>query len=280
MSYANTKIVRNFILGDKWIYIKMYCGVQTSDSILIECIHPIIKEHLNNSLIEKWFFIRYKDPDYHLRVRILMKSELYISRIIKSFNKTIKPYIQHGIIWNLEFSTYNRELERYGMYNIENSESYFYLDSEFIIKNFLHIKNDLTKLISLIKYIELQVVLFELKDSELLEFLNKMQNNFKSEFNITTHEKKILSKKYKVILQEYDGNSFDLVNHKLKKIVLRIINLNNNKQLSVRLTNLLSSYIHMTINRVFQSNQRTYEMLIYDFLFRKNKSKILKYDKG
>ncbi|MFL5751993.1 MAG: thiopeptide-type bacteriocin biosynthesis protein [Bacteroidia bacterium] len=48
------------------------------------------------------------------------------------------------------------------------------------------------------------------------------------------------------------------------------------KDKQIELDDLVSSYIHMTINRSFRSRQRTHEMVIYDFLYRYYKSKLAK----
>jgi len=39
-----------------------------------------------------------------------------------------------------------------------------------------------------------------------------------------------------------------------------------NSSYEVRLDNLIGNYIHMLINRVFQSRQRFYKLVIYNFL--------------
>ncbi len=57
---------RSFIPGSEWIYYKIYCGVKTADKILTETIKPLVEQLKMLNLIEKWFFIRYSDPDTHI----------------------------------------------------------------------------------------------------------------------------------------------------------------------------------------------------------------------
>jgi thiopeptide-type bacteriocin biosynthesis protein len=57
-------------------------------------------------------------------------------------------------------------------------------------------------------------------------------------------------------------------------IAREILTLNENKQLQMPLTDLMSSYSHMMVNRLFKSKQRTHEMVLYDFLHRYYKSEI------
>ena len=60
---------KNFILGDEWLYYKIYTGAKTADNILIDVIKPIAQTLFDEQVIDKWFFIRYSDPDFHIRVR-------------------------------------------------------------------------------------------------------------------------------------------------------------------------------------------------------------------
>jgi len=59
-------IKRTFIPGDEWLYIKLYTGYKTADTILTEILPEIISKLKDEQLIDKWFFIRYYDPHYHL----------------------------------------------------------------------------------------------------------------------------------------------------------------------------------------------------------------------
>ena len=56
--------------GDKWLYYKLYCGVRISDSLLTDLVLPLVIKLTTESLIEKWFFIRYSDPENHIRLRL------------------------------------------------------------------------------------------------------------------------------------------------------------------------------------------------------------------
>ncbi|HBX51207.1 MAG: hypothetical protein A2275_06955 [Bacteroidetes bacterium RIFOXYA12_FULL_35_11] len=63
---------RYFIPGSEWLYYKIYCGPKTADTIIENVFLPVSSKLFENSLIKKWFFIRYSDSDLHLRFRILL----------------------------------------------------------------------------------------------------------------------------------------------------------------------------------------------------------------
>jgi len=73
---------RSFILGDEWIYFKLYSGAQTADRILESSIKPSM-DNLLKGKIDQWFFVRYADPDLHLRVRVHCRSSENVGFVIQ-----------------------------------------------------------------------------------------------------------------------------------------------------------------------------------------------------
>src|SRR5207253_1369387 len=60
---------RTFTPGSDWLYAKLYTGSATADSLLLDVVAPLARELLAADAVDSWFFIRYADPDWHLRVR-------------------------------------------------------------------------------------------------------------------------------------------------------------------------------------------------------------------
>ncbi len=54
----------------------------------------------------------------------------------------------------------------------------------------------------------------------------------------------------------------------LEGLTKKILNIRKKDETSLDLNNLLASYIHMLMNRLFKSKNRLNEMVCYDFLFR------------
>ncbi len=272
-------IQKTFIVGDTWLYYKIYCGVKIADTLLLNTIESLSKELLDKELIDKWFFIRYSDPDPHLRVRFHITEIDTIGAIIIKIRKLLSPYIHSKQIWNIQLATYQRELERYGTNIIEEAESFFFYDSEQILIIIQNSENDEARFLNVFKWIESILSLFKLNAQRQLSFLEKMQDQFKEEFRVHKVVKKELSRKYR----RFQRLLFDETPQKtpntmrLKPIVERFLVLEKECLLEVSLESLIASYIHMTINRSFRSNQRLQEMVLYDFLYRKNKSKFVRY---
>src|SRR5262249_21929470 len=61
---------RTFLPGGEWFYAKLYGGTATADRLLRDEIAPFVGELLEEGVIDRWFFIRYTDPNPHLRLRM------------------------------------------------------------------------------------------------------------------------------------------------------------------------------------------------------------------
>ena len=76
---------RMFIPGSEWVYFKIYTGTKTADSILKNELYDFVKEMMKYDLIDRWFFIRYNDPDFHIRLRLHMKEVRNFTYIFNCF---------------------------------------------------------------------------------------------------------------------------------------------------------------------------------------------------
>lgn len=277
---------RTFIPGDEWCYFKLYTGFKTADAILMDCIMPLAKSLTDHQVVDKWFFIRYSDPKFHLRIRFHAVSPVNIPAIIMNFNHAVRHYVEDGLIWKVQADTYNRELERYGEKTMELSESYFYYDSDMIVKTLMFLKRhpdeDLQWLLGM-KMIDRMLEDFGYTPDEKFALLNMMQEGFKKEFGIDGVYKRQFGQKYRsarkqieTILDKRNEQREDLAtgfspifekSNRTKDITAEIRAITQ-QQSTPSLDDLMRSYIHMTMNRLFRTQQRTHELVLYDLLFR------------
>jgi thiopeptide-type bacteriocin biosynthesis protein len=271
---------RVFSLGSEWVYFKIYAGYKISDVILLEYLNEKIELLLTENVIKKWFFIRYNDSDSHIRIRFQLNKNEDVFQIIKELNPVFEDLLQKNFIWKIQSDTYLREIERYGLQTMEDSETLFYYDSEMIL-NYLSLKNDFkndkTQLLFSFLSIDSLLNAFSLSIDEKLVLLDDMQQGFKKEFNATKVLKSELDTHYRAFEKEistalnYNESLklqalYIIIEEKscnIKPVVLAI-----KKNLEINLNSFLSSHIHMMINRQFTSRQREYETLIYDHLYR------------
>lgn len=117
-------VQRTFLPGSQWLYLKLYTGQKTSDRMLIKMIDPLLRKFEKENYLQKWFFIRYWDPDFHLRIRLLI-NDPHIGYIMHRFYEKMYIWNQSHLPWRVQLDTYEREIERYGKYMMEETESVF-----------------------------------------------------------------------------------------------------------------------------------------------------------
>ncbi|WP_299122152.1 thiopeptide-type bacteriocin biosynthesis protein [uncultured Winogradskyella sp.] len=276
-------IKRNFVIGDQWMYYKLYCGVNVADDILIDAIVPFTKKQLDNNIISSWFFIRYNDPDFHLRIRFKLICETHTGIIISELKKLLIPHLNSGFIWDVQLHQYKREIERYGSSTITYIENLFFWDSETILKAKEKQLTEEESIIFIVKLISIILSQFKFSKESKFKFAEKGRNAFKSEFNANKITMKDLSERSRKILSQKESfrktNLLQLLktySENTNQTFTKINELYNSGNVEVSLNNLTSSIIHMTINRYFNSNQRLYEFLIYDVLYKEYKTDLFK----
>ncbi|HYG53366.1 MAG TPA: lantibiotic dehydratase [Flavobacteriales bacterium] len=292
-SFKKTKksIPKDFSLGSDWLYYKLYCGVKTQDKILLDVIKPLADKMVKTQWIDKFFFIRYNDPDSHIRVRFHINKKANLSNVINKIYKAIKSYFDNGLINKIQTETYKRELNRYGSNSMVLSETLFYIDSDVILRLMSALDfNQHIKLRWQFAILSVNALLndFQFSLDEKLSFIGELRDQFMEEHGKSSELKEQLNRKYRflkkeiemIFSDEIEANSeysfikkvINLRTKNLKPIVAKILLLKKKELLQVSLNDLIASYLHMSINRIFISRQRTYELVLYDFLFNHFKS--------
>jgi len=281
----NKQVQRNFILGEEWLYYKIYCGNYSADRILSESIFPIVTQLLDKKLITQWFFIRYNDPENHLRLRFHVNDVNNIQKIIQLTKGYFRELIEKDLVNDITTATYKREIERYGETTIELVENLFYHQSKKtlkLIRNTTTEDDETARIFASLQMINDVLEHFEISLENRISFVKSMEQAYKKEHDIEKENNQKLNQLYriykdeiKLFLQEKQEPVYLEGLSKLfkttKKEIAIIKEILNTKS-SISLENLISSIIHMNINRIFRSKQRQYEMLCYDFMTRYYKS--------
>jgi len=277
------KETRNFYPGDEWLYFRIYTGIKTADNILIS-LKSILNKLKKENIISGFFFLRYSDPDFHIRLRIRLVHINNLGHAIIQCNKNLKKACNDNLIGRVEIGTYNRELERYSEEHIQLSEEIFSVDSEYILAllAYLHKKDDNLRWMSALMLIDQFFDDIKLDIEERYTYINQMSDSFKIEFGYNMYNSKQLNNIYRerkkqietVLDTKKSEENKDLAKVKtiLKKKTKAMKTLIKEKNYIPK--NNISSYIHMSMNRLFRSNNRIHELLIYDFLSRHYKSEL------
>ncbi|HAD33068.1 MAG TPA: hypothetical protein DCF44_00940 [Chitinophagaceae bacterium] len=284
----NHCVKRKFIIGDNWIYFKLFCGYKSAEKLLLTLISDLVKELKSKQLIDKWFFVRYFENDWHLRVRFHLISNELLGEVIKIVNSYALPYIEKSILNKIQTDTYVREIERYGAERIEIIEEYFHSDSELIL-SFLHFLNS------------------NCDDSVRWQYAIYVADSICNSFHLTLIEKiRLFQNMSNEFIMEHGGDKglkiqLDKLARTNKSDILNLLMLENKngvngikEHLEIRknilvsfakhldlsfisankseILKLIPSLIHMSLNRLFISRQRTNEMVVYYLLFKNLKT--------
>lgn len=278
---AQQGVVRHFVIGSEWLYFKLYGGVKVADKVLTNCIRPLCEALQAKALIQKWFFIRYADPEPHLRLRLHLTDTHSIGEVIGLVHQYLQPALASHYVWKIQTDTYQRELERYGFEAIAQAEELFYHDSEAVVAFLEQTEGDAREELRWrwgMQSIDALLDSFELDSQRKLDLLKTLRNSFAKEFNLDMPLKQQLDKKYRLhrtALQPLLAQDLSVNGELLSGILLtksaHIRPLAH--QLSAtyppsKVAYWLSSYIHMMLNRLIPSQQRLHELVMYDFLCR------------
>lgn len=128
--------------ASEWLYFKFYLESEGENQFLLQHLAPVAEYLRQQEKIELWFFVRYKDPQSHLRFRIKLYSLESLSDVMFLFQDMAKKWMERHLIHHLTLASYEREVERYGGPNlIDTAEALFCADamaSTFLLHAFIN----------------------------------------------------------------------------------------------------------------------------------------------
>ncbi|CAN5158753.1 hypothetical protein BH09BAC4_BH09BAC4_05110 [soil metagenome] len=275
-------VIRQFFAGSEWLYYKIYTGIKTADSLLTNVLFPLSQRFEEQGWSDQFFFIRYGDPDSHIRIRFHLRDTAFLVEVVHQLHESLLPYLHNKSVTAIVTDTYNRELERYGVNSIDAIERYFHVDSRFILQ-FLSLiegaEGEECRWRFGMKLIDTVLTDFGFDLTKKLDFTERLSTHFGKEFGYNQSQKKQLDARYKsietaigeLLTESNEEHSFfyELNQQRslaLQPFVCQIAELDNRGELTSSLPTLLNSLIHMTINRLFRSRQRFVEYCLYYYV--------------
>lgn len=257
---------RSFAPGSEWTYAKLYGAPGNADRLLLETLRPMLEAVAPDCL---WFFTRYADPHQHLRFRI---------RAGAGVMQTVATALQrlvHDQIERLQFDTYEREVERYGgPFGVALAEEIFHCDSEAALD--LLAGRPAPDARWRIALTALHTLLHDLVDDpeERRQIVRDCREAFGGEFGVERSARRSLARRYRELEPslETDDDGVRAIlaarSSALAAPAARLAGLVRDGQLTVPRGRFVISCLHMSVNRLFQLQQRMHELVLYDFLDR------------
>jgi thiopeptide-type bacteriocin biosynthesis protein len=275
---------RRFLPGSEWLYAQIHTGTATADRILVDIIAPLMDD---SSLVGDghWFFLRYDEPDHHIRLRVQGEPGRLVGRVLPRLMGALAPSLDDRSVRSVKLDTYDREIERYGgPVGIGLSEAVFKADSEAVLAILRDFRGDaaadarwkltLRGMHDLLDDLHLGL-------HERLALTTELRDRFAEEHRADTRLERQLGatfRKERLELESLMKNgserfsagcrAFATRSQRLGEVMARLRSASSAGELTCSLSEIAASYLHMHANRMLRSDQRAHEMALYDFLSR------------
>lgn len=261
----NAGAIRYFPPGSEWLYFEIFCHQQRSDQILAEVIAPFLANH--SADMSSWFFIRYNENGNHIRFRLLLNDKLKMQALMASLMNSLTVFLNSGLVSDVQIKTYKRELERYGSDIIEDVEKHFAADSEFVLSLFETQPDhfDKYKLCSVLFAGLIKAGLFDQQVAG--KIIRSLSDSFNHEHHLDAADFKQLNNQYQLFRKTEFTALTSAQKEQFQQFSASLINILQQAQPEKR-AKLFSDLMHMHVNRLFNKNQRTHEMVMYYFLLK------------
>jgi thiopeptide-type bacteriocin biosynthesis protein len=128
---SNPPLLRRFAPGSEWLMVKLYTGAAGVDTVLRSIVRPVVADALAAGIADEWFFVRYSDPGWHLRLRVHGDGDRLLGEVLRALTANCETSLDDGLMWRVQVDTYEREVERYGgERGVLLAERVFFADSE------------------------------------------------------------------------------------------------------------------------------------------------------
>lgn len=269
--------IRTFPPGTRWSYIKLYCAPSVMDEILRTSIHNIADQLQEQGIVDKWFFVRFNDPAPHLRIRFHHPESFpnAFQATTEIFQTQLNPLIEHNKIMGIQYDTYERELERYGLETIETAETIFALNSTMVLR-LLGTEGNCNphfQWLAAIKGIDSLFNSFNVDIGDRILFTSRWAENLKLELAVSKNDARQINSSYRThreILQSFlhldadDQEATEKIFRQHESALRKVLRPLTKKQWDF-LRSAIGSIVHMFLNRLFSTDHRANEMVIYSY---------------
>ena len=288
---AASAVPRSFAPGGPWLYLKLYTGVSTADTVLRDVIAPVRELAFDSGAAQQWFFLRYHDTGPHLRVRFRGPPGRLYSEVLPAAHAALQPLIEDGSVWRVQIDTYERELERYGgAAGIELYEEIFWHDSDAVLDIVELLEGDAgadARWRLALRGADMLLDDFGMSTRARRELMARARDSFRAEFRADTAMFKKIGERFRAERGELerllgadpaDDAASDLApglellarrSERVRAAIGAYLDRVSNRDSAIHmLERCASSVVHMHVNRMLHVSQRAQELVLYDFLHR------------
>ena len=284
------EVQRSFAPGSSWLYAKLYCDPIAAERLLLALVAPLVEL----GAADRWFFVRYDDPEFHLRVRFRGAPDRLHDELLPALERGAGELLTSGDLWRLVLDTYEREVERYGgPQGIELAEELFWIDSEAVLGAAAMLAADTsgeTRWLLAARSADMLLDDLGFDAAGKLAVCRQLRDGYFAEFHGDDRLRQSLGRRFRAArkalgavldgrLGDGDGaeQALTLLDRRAQRaapVAAQLRRRSGEGKLMASLAELAMSFLHMNAKRFFSNAPRAHEMVIYDFLHRVYESRL------
>jgi thiopeptide-type bacteriocin biosynthesis protein len=256
--------------------------------VLDSVVCPLVRSSLTSGAADSWFFLRYADPHWHLRLRLHGEPGRLSAEVLPALQAAVGPLLETGQLWRMQLDTYEREVERYGgERGVELAEAMFAADSDAVLTVLGSLSGDagldLRWRVALAG-IDLLFDDLGLTPEQKRTSARRQREGLGREFAVDGPFRAQVGRRFRTerarleaLLDGEQDPSPSVVtglealrrrSAQLVPVTAELRRLVRGQQLSTPMTDLAASYAHMHVNRLLRSAHRAQELVLYELLDR------------
>lgn len=281
----NSLKTERFPPGTEYLFVKLYAKPRLMESLLALVISPAVEFARQFASMTHWFFVRYADPRPHLRVRFYGDPRALLTGVLSHLSGLLAPYLADGRCTGFLIDTYEPEIDRYGgERGLQLSEQLFSIDSDAVLALLTcegsAAQRDSDRLALGIFGVDQLLRCFHLDDEQKSRVLNQLSEGLRSELqSLGKFDRKELASTFRrerglyaaVLAGDMSAEqlaAFERRHRRLEAIAADLYEHERDNKLALTVAELVPSYCHMFINRLFQRATLAGEYSVYDYLAR------------
>ncbi|MEM6994414.1 MAG: lantibiotic dehydratase [Myxococcota bacterium] len=280
---ASTAATRTFGPGSEWLFLKAFGGKVGTETTLLDAFAPALGQLESEGLIDRWFFVRYGDPDWHLRLRLHGDPKRLVGVPLARMLDIAEGQRRRGRLWKVELCPYEREVRRFGGdAAIHLAEQIFHADSVAAVELLREVRTDPDRRWRLVLLsMDRMLADLGLDLSSRLEAMRKVGNHYMRSFDPRRVQQKAFSAHYRAerddieALLAGDAPKAALATLARRSRICRPLAAQMRRvELATTIESVAHSMLHMHANRMFRSAANAQECVLYEFLRRTYRSQL------
>lgn len=265
--------------GSRWLSTEIYCGSADVDRVVAR-----IGAAVGSWPVDRWFFIRFDSPGWHVRARLEGRPDDLLARVIPDLRDLLDETDTAQRVSRWSVQTYRPEVDRYGgAHGLDVCHDLFHTDSvaaAVLAGEGALDEPELRWLVALRAGRDLLDAL-ALEHGDQVRLLERARDRFRWEHEVGPDFVHAVGRQYRLDRRRVDqalteawheeadvADVLALRRADLAADARRLTDLWADGMLNRPVSAIAPSLLHMTFNRFLRSEQRAQETVLYDYLGR------------